>query len=169
MGFFSETSTNSRQIFRRLSNPFQFPLYGIFLWNGNSLTLYTGNWVKCNAFNSLYMGFFSETTPEHRKDHTRETRSFNSLYMGFFSETKRERSQFKRVLELSIPSIWDFSLKPPRRSTSRPCSRRALLSIPSIWDFSLKLSSRPPRALRALPLSIPSIWDFSLKRTCWTI
>ena len=40
-------------------------------------------------FNSLYMGFFSETRQDNAPWHERYV-TFNSLYMGFFSETTNE-------------------------------------------------------------------------------
>ena len=211
MGFFSETikdQINQLEIEIRLSIPsiwdfslklnktytvweakifnFQFPLYGIFLWNrhtrsephsGHALSI-PSIWdfsLKLSiskfssvpltvTFNSLYMGFFSETQYGHLSTSFPHLgHSFNSLYMGFFSETHPQiPPEWDMENVLSIPSIWDFSLK-QFLVTSRVVSR-TIFQFPLYGIFLWNAAKRSKGAgtLKDL-LSIPSIWDFSLK------
>jgi len=101
------------------------------------LTFQGLEWIR--SFNSLYMGFFSETylTENH---FVWIKKTFNSLYMGFFSETGAIR-----LLELTDWNYFQFPLYGiflwNHRDAHRRRSGSAGLSIPSIWDFSLKRHS----------------------------
>ena len=97
------------------------------------------------------------------------------------------RQDTTRVRVLSIPSMWDYSLRPAPSHRSATASIN--LSIPSMWDYSLRrtgvtlpTSRMVPfnplnvgllsatwskwhyKALTKYALSIPSMWDYSLRR-----
>ena len=81
---------------------FQFPLYGIFLWNAIRQAII--KYIQNHTFNSLYMGFFSETGLGSFGDNPPGFRhfTFNSLYMGFFSENPvPPYASSSKILELS--------------------------------------------------------------------
>jgi len=108
------------------------------------------------------VGLLSATNV-HRKDNLRATRAFNPLNVGLLSATGMgnvdaactnmtfqspqcgitlcdsicPRSVYYGAKELSIPSMWDYSLRQRRyHRTRRP--RNYYLSIPSMWDYSLR-------------------------------
>ena len=117
--------TDYPQVTSQQDFDFQFPSYGISHWN-QYLDEY-GVWPK-EAFNSHHMGFLIETC----------SRFMLSPPWVF----------------LSIPIIWDFSLKLYLLRLSK--ANEILLSIPIIWDFSLKPSPGTIHKSSPLVFQFPS-------------
>ena len=133
---------------------FQFPSYGISHWNINfppptspwsalsipiiwDFSLKRPEWWELidwnTTFNSHHMGFLIETSKDQDRPYNSKFFQFPSY--GISHWNGRVGAIAGPLFGLSIPIIWDFSLKPA--SPSDP-STPSTLSIPIIWDFSLK-------------------------------
>ena len=153
MGFFSETRRNSPQTTWRIGC-FQFPLYGIFLWNwrgGCGIQPSTSS-----PFNSLYMGFFSETDLTE-KWYVEEYVDFQFPLYGIFlwnTEKLEDIRILNKYFQFPLYGIflWNWTHQKAYRT------RIGHLSIPSIWDFSLKQNAFADWAYKCKSRSFNSLY-----------
>ena len=110
LGFFHESLMYMGTVGMHAYLTFQFPLLGIFPWiwllevlsadqnfklsipstwdfSMNRSDIVTVADITKTAFNSLYLGFFHESTTTIQASATLKKCSFNSLYLGFFHES----------------------------------------------------------------------------------